>query len=128
MSKKEKVLIKNYFEYLTSYYCYTPDELTEVVRKMEKDGISHCEICSEYESVVFRYYRLETEEEQTDRLARLAKERAFYKKMREERFIKEAAELGYSIKPLSEFREELGLQRLQEQVDRFPDLRTPEPE
>lgn len=107
MNEREKVLINNHFEYLTSYYYYTPDELIAVATKMKKDGITNCEISSEYESVVFRYFRLETEEEQAARLKKLDKERAINRKIREERLAKEAAELGYSIQPLSEFKQKL---------------------
>lgn len=85
------------YGYFDAYSNYSPDELIKIANRMKEDNVSSVRVCDDYGSIGFEYYRLETEQEESDRLKREIIEKESQIKRREEYLLREAQALGFRL-------------------------------
>lgn len=94
---KKEIIINTDCTYLSSYDRHTPDDLIKIAKRMKNDGVSSFEICDDYGSIGFRYFRLESEEETAKRIKKEAINKENQTRHREGYLLREAEALGYKL-------------------------------
>lgn len=97
----KEILITKPCNYLDTYKNHTPDELIKFANRMKEDGVSSFKIIESYGSPELEYFRMETEQEESDRLKKEIMENEQRLKSRAEYLKREAEALGFKLEPKS---------------------------
>lgn len=95
----KEVLITKYCSYLSPYENYPPEELIKIANRMKEDGVSSCKVNDNYGNIEFEYFRMETEQEESDRLKREVAESEQRLVNMKDRLMREAAAFGFELRP-----------------------------
>ena len=95
----KEILITKCYSYLRPYEKYSPDELIKIATRMKEDGVSSCKVSDNYGNIEFEYFRMETEQEESDRLKREVMESEQRLANMKNRLMREAEAFGFELRP-----------------------------
>ena len=95
----KEIFITKPCKYLDTYTHHTPDELIKFANRMKEDGVTSFKIIESYGSPKIEYFRMETEQEESDRLKKEVLENEQRLKSRLAYMKREAEALGFNLEP-----------------------------